>query len=219
MRIKNVFPLLAVLSGFFALSAWVSPMPLLLERLSKKTAVWRALEIDGVRTVDDGSEDGKRREDFHLTLARPGKKSLSVVQSGNGKARKLVKLSEAEERFLDLLLLSSDKEKLFKRLHRWGVENTPVSPGRLDHEICVIIGAREEQDTKSQFWLYKTYDLPARLLYTETEKDVAHRFEIRMEKWDDPVAGELFPARVRFLRDGRLTAKWELIFVEKAAKP
>ena len=207
---------LGVFLAIFLFSAGaVEPLQLVLHNMETKMAGWRSLSVTGTRTIVNPDTGEGRRESFHLTITRPKGIRLEILETTGRPTHAAASLSEPVRRFLDVMLLSDDKARLFARLAEWGVAASPMGLSRLDRWICQIIGASEGRKDLPQFWIGKFDYFPARLILPVEERGRTTVYDIRMAGWDAPVSRELFPRLVEFYRDGLLLERWKLSGVSK----
>lgn len=207
---RKSLKLAVIATCFFLLTAFVQPLPLIFNNMQEKIGAWKSLKLEGTRLLIDHSGEGKIREDLQVEFKRPGLFQIEVADPIDGTSRRINKPTDHLKRFSRIMLLAGDKAKLFKTLYDWGVSPEPLGLSRIKRRICQIIGAREGQLDRSQFWIDKFEYTPARLFVILEEKGQNYQLDIVMSNWDSPVTDGRFPQHISFLKDGRLIEEWRV---------
>lgn len=218
MRFNKLLILVCLLMVAALSMAYVQPLPLMFSNMAEKTGVWKSMEVIGFRTVTDTENGKKYREDFVLSLKRPKTARLQVTNTVTGKITRVRKFNEHERRMLDIILLSSDKAKLYGTLKSWGIEGETIGLTRIDRTVCQIFGALETQPDKNQFWVEKFDYFPARLIYLYEKAGEFSRNQITMTGWNSPMTDGFFPHKIEISENGQVLQKWEVTEIKLPGK-
>jgi len=78
---------------------------------------------------------------------------------------------------------------------------------RLGDRVAVVVGAPPRQADRPQLWLYKDTYAPARLI---ARRD-GHLEDLRLLEYGNPAAAEWFPRILELYRDGKPSARFEVL--------
>jgi hypothetical protein len=85
--------------------------------------------------------------------------------------------------------------------------NAPAAYDRLGDRVAVVVGAPPRQADRPQLWLYKDTNAPARLI---ARRD-GHLEDLRLLEYGNPAAAEWFPRILELVRDGKPSARFEVL--------
>jgi hypothetical protein len=85
--------------------------------------------------------------------------------------------------------------------------NAPAAYDRLGDRVAVVVGAAPRQPDRPQLWLYKDTNAPARLI---ARRD-GHLEDLRLLEYGNPAAAEWFPRILELVRDGKPSARFEVL--------
>ncbi|HKC59891.1 MAG TPA: hypothetical protein VKB92_07385 [Myxococcales bacterium] len=78
---------------------------------------------------------------------------------------------------------------------------------RLGDRVALVVGAPPRQADRPQLWLYKDTHAPARLI---ARRD-GHLEDLRLLEYGNPAAAEWFPRILELVRDGKTSARFEVL--------
>lgn len=85
--------------------------------------------------------------------------------------------------------------------------NATPSLDRLADRVAVVVGAPPRQADRPQLWLYKDTFAPARLV----AKRDGHLEDLRLLEYGNPAAADWFPRILELYRDGKFSARFEVL--------
>src|SRR6267143_4360821 len=83
----------------------------------------------------------------------------------------------------------------------------PAAYDRLGDRVVIVVGAPARQVDRPQLWLYKDSHAPARFL---ARRD-GHLEDLRLLEYGNPAAAEWFPRILELHRDGKPSARFEVL--------
>lgn len=81
----------------------------------------------------------------------------------------------------------------------WGVDTKVDTLARLAARVAVVLGAKDWERDRPQFWLDKDLYLPLRFMVRDGEA----LMQIDYLDWGSQTSGDWFPGRLKVFRDGR----------------
>ena len=78
---------------------------------------------------------------------------------------------------------------------------------RLGDRVALVVGAPPRQADRPQLWLYRDTHAPARLI---ARRD-GHLEDLRLLEYGNPAAAEWFPRILELVRDGKTSARFEVL--------
>jgi len=85
--------------------------------------------------------------------------------------------------------------------------NATAAYDRLGDRVAFVVGAPPRQADRPQLWLYKDTHAPARLI---ARRD-GHLEDLRLLEYGNPAAAEWFPRILELVRDGKTSARFEVL--------
>ena len=109
---------------------------------------------------------------------------------------------------------NTSSEQFGRLLRRMGVDLKRSTMSRLSSRVAFVLGAKEWERDRPQFWLDKDLFLPVRLMVREgnTLMDISWR------NWGSRAAGDWFPGELQVKRDSQLITRCETTDVQANPK-
>ena len=108
----------------------------------------------------------------------------------------------------------SSSEQFQRLLVRMGVDLKRTTLSRIASRVAFVLGAKEWERDRPQFWLDKDLYLPVRLM----AKDGNALVDISWRSWGSRSSGDWFPGELRVVRDGQVIQQCETIEVDANPK-
>ena len=92
----------------------------------------------------------------------------------------------------------------------WGVDTKVDTLARLASRVAVVLGAKDWERDRPQFWMDKDLYLPLRFMVRDGESLV----QIDWLDWGSRASGDWFPGRMKVFRDGQEVESCETLDVD-----
>ena len=204
-------------------SAWayIAPPGWLLDKLATKRSQTglRRIKVQlkckgGEETlyIKAGGKVRRERADGSVELCLSGK--CYEREKGQKKYRRLPAWTYL--RYYYFAERSASGKRYLALMRGWGVNTKVDTLARLASRVAVVLGAKDWERDRPQFWMDKDLYLPLRFMVLDGEA----LMQIDWLEWGSRASGDWFPGRLKVYRDGQEIENCETLDVDvKQALP